>query len=70
LTDDLALLELRNGADIPEFKSKDERWVAGQGSLYLIFLIPWDWKVTFHGEYMAPRFPVFPMDILHDYLNG
>jgi len=67
LTDDLALLELKNGADIPEVKIKDERWLKVGEPIFNISYPLGAGKLKFHGEYMGPSFPHFPVDVLQRY---
>ena len=62
LTDDLALLYLKNGADIPEVKIKDERRLRSGASIFNVSFPLGTGKGVFHGEYMSPRFPFFPVD--------
>lgn len=65
-SDDLALLLVRNGASIPEVKIKDERRLRGGDPIFNVSYPLGAGKLIFHGEYLAPRFPMFP-GILADY---
>jgi S1-C subfamily serine protease len=66
LTDDLALLYLKNGADIPVVNIKDERWLRSGNPIFNVSFPMGAGKTTFHGEYLMPIFPHFP-DILAQY---
>ncbi|SRR6266550_2307275 len=65
LTDDLALLELRNGADLPEVRIKDERRLKTGDPIFNISYPLGVGKLEFHGEYMTSVFPHFPEFLAH-----
>lgn len=67
LTDDLALLELHNGANIPEVPVKTEWRLKSGDPIFNVSFPLGTGKVVFHGEYMASRFPFFPTGILGAY---
>jgi len=52
LTDDLALLELKNGASIPEVKIKDERRLKTGEPIFNISFPLGAGKIEFNGEYL------------------
>lgn len=58
LTDDVALLLIRNGADIPEVQIRDERRLRGGDPIFNVSFPLGTGKIEFHGEYIAFRFPV------------
>lgn len=60
LSDDLALLYLRDGADIPEVKVKDERNLSGGSPIFNVSFPLGTGKILFHGEYIDSHFPVLP----------
>jgi len=64
LSDDLALLELRNGADIPEVRIKDERWLKQGEAIFNISYPLGTGKLEFHGQYMSPVFPHYPEEFV------
>lgn len=67
LTDDIALLLIRNGADIPEVRIRDNRVLRSGDPIFNVSFPVGSGKIVFHGEYLSGRFPHFPVDILTDY---
>jgi S1-C subfamily serine protease len=67
LTDDVALLYLRNGANIPEVKIKDEGTLSSGDPIFNVSFPLGIGKNIFHVEFMAPRFPFLSPDILEKY---
>lgn len=67
LSDDLALLYLNDGADIPSVPIKDERWLTSGDTIFNVSFPIGTGKVLFHGEYLAPRFPAVPTEIIEKY---
>ncbi|HXQ34840.1 MAG TPA: trypsin-like peptidase domain-containing protein, partial [Anaerolineales bacterium] len=67
LTDDLALLYLKNGYDIPIVQIRDERRLR-QGDPIFNVSFPLDaGKQVFHGEYINSRFPHLSKVITQEY---
>ncbi len=64
LSDDLALLELRNGASITEVKIKDERKLKQGEAIFNISYPLGTGKLEFHGQYMSPVFPHYPEEFV------
>lgn len=60
LTDDLALLIVRNGANIPQVRIKDNRSLNSGDKIFNVSFPLGTGKELFHGEYMRPNFPTFP----------
>jgi len=67
LTDDLALLYLRNGADIPVIQVRDERGLLSGDKIFNASFPLGTGKHVFHGEYMGTYFPAFPSHLLNEY---
>jgi S1-C subfamily serine protease len=67
LDDDLALLYLKNGSDIPKVGIKDERRLHGGDAVFNVSFPLGMGKSVFHGEYMAPSFSTMPSELLSDY---
>lgn len=67
LTDDLALLVLRDGADIPAVRIRDERRLFGGDPIFNVSFPLGTGKETFHGEFMAARFPTMPAQAVQSY---
>jgi S1-C subfamily serine protease len=67
LTDDVALLLLRDGADIPAVRIKDEKGLATGDRIFNVSFPLGTGKQVFHGEYMSPRFLILPGQILEQY---
>jgi S1-C subfamily serine protease len=60
LSDDLALLLVRNGADVPEVQIRDERPLRSGDPVFNVSFPLGGGKLEFHGEFMASRFPFYP----------
>jgi S1-C subfamily serine protease len=67
LTDDLALLYLNDGADIPSVAVKDERRLSSGAPLFNVSFPLGSGKAVFHGEYMGSFFPSLPLEIMVKY---
>ncbi len=68
LTDDVALLLVRNGANIPEVRIRDERRLHNGDLIFNVSFPLGTGKEVFHGEYLRPNFPAFPAQLLQQYL--
>jgi len=60
LSDDLALLYVKNGAGIPQVRIKDERSLRSGDPIFNVSFPLGTGKELFHGEYMRASFPTFP----------
>ena len=67
LTDDLALLELVNGADVPTVAVKSEKWLKSGDPIFNVSFPLGTGKERFHGEFMQSRFPSLPAEYLDKY---
>lgn len=67
MTDDLALLYLRNGAQVPEVKVRDNRGLINGSPIFNVSFPLGMGKQKFHGEYMRDSFPALPVDLLQRY---
>lgn len=57
IDDDIALLQVVNGGDVPEIPVRDERSLK-EGAPIFNVSYPLDaGKLVFHGEYMGPKYP-------------
>jgi len=63
-TDDLALLELYNGADIPMVPIKAQWSLRSGDSIFNVSYPLGTGKEVFHGEFIQGRFPLLPADYL------
>lgn len=67
LTDDVALLLVRNGGSIPEIRIKDNRKLRSGDPIFNVSFPLGTGKGTFHGEYMGPKFSVISELIASQY---
>jgi S1-C subfamily serine protease len=67
LSDDLALLYLRNGAGIPAVKIRDNRRLRGGDPIFNVSFPLGTGKQVFHGEYIGPRFLSLMDELAADY---
>jgi S1-C subfamily serine protease len=67
LTDDLALLLIRNGGDIPVVRIKDERSLHSGAEIFNVSFPLSTGRQVFHGEYLNPNFASVPDRIIESY---
>jgi S1-C subfamily serine protease len=67
LNDDLALLYLKNGANIPTIRIRDNRRLSSGDSIFNVSFPLGTGKHVFHGEYVGDYFPKLPAEILNQY---
>jgi S1-C subfamily serine protease len=60
LTDDVSLLLVRNGGNVPEVPIRDERKLRTGDPIFNVSFPMGSGKLVFHGEYMTSRFPFVP----------
>jgi S1-C subfamily serine protease len=66
-TDDVAILLVRNGADIPEIRIRDERSLREADPIFNVSFPLGTGKQVFHGEYMRSNYPALPQEMLQQY---
>lgn len=66
-TDDVALLLVRNGANVPEVKIRDEGRLREGDPIFNVSFPLGTGKQLFHGEFMRPSFPSLPSEIASQY---
>jgi S1-C subfamily serine protease len=62
LDDDLALLAVRNGANIPEVRIRDSRRLLNGDPIFNVSFPKGTGKQEFHGQYMRSDFPYHPRE--------
>jgi S1-C subfamily serine protease len=67
LNDDLALLLIRDGANIPEVRVRDNRRLRNGDPIFNVSFPLSTGKQKFHGEYMRSEFPSLPEWMLKTY---
>lgn len=63
LTDDIALLLIRDGADVPEIRIRDERHLKNGDPIFNVSFPLGTGKQIFHGEFMRANFQALPAEI-------
>lgn len=67
LTDDVAVLLIRDGADVPSVRIRDEKDLIAGDPIFNVSFPLGTGKQIFHGEFMATHFLILPSEILAEY---
>jgi len=67
LTDDVALMLIRNGAGVPEVRIKDERGLKSGDPIFDVSFPYGTGKQVFYGRFMSSAFLAMPLEIIEQY---